>query len=200
MIRLLASLAIAPLLSACVSMPPAVSNGAQFTVTPVAEMQVASLPDGQLFWFVEQFADRAAAERGAGATALIADDRHGSWRFTIGRREDVVITGDLIATIGPVPVIPAERYLLRVNRAGGPPGVRTAVHSHPGSEAFVVRSGRLCQRMGHGTTCVDAGGMHNGHGADQAMQLWSAGDESLDQFVLFVVDADRPFSSPARFR
>ena len=39
----------------------------------------------------------------------------------------------------------------------------------------------------------------NGHGADMAMQLTSSGTVDLDQLVLFVVDADRPFSSPATF-
>jgi hypothetical protein len=32
------------------------------------------------------------------------------------------------------------------------------------------------------------------------MQLQSTGGERLDQLVLFVVDADQPFSSPAPFR
>jgi hypothetical protein len=37
----------------------------------------------------------------------------------------------------------------------------------------------------------------NGHGAGMAMQLTSSGASALDQLVLFVVDADRPFSSAA---
>ena len=39
----------------------------------------------------------------------------------------------------------------------------------------------------------------NGHGADMAMEVFSAGTSDLDQLVMFVVDATRPFSSPAKF-
>ena len=39
----------------------------------------------------------------------------------------------------------------------------------------------------------------NGHGADMPMEVFSAGTVDLDQLVMFVVDATRPFSSPARF-
>jgi len=38
-----------------------------------------------------------------------------------------------------------------------------------------------------------------GHGADMPMEVFSAGMTDLDQVVMFVVDATRPFSSPARF-
>jgi hypothetical protein len=39
----------------------------------------------------------------------------------------------------------------------------------------------------------------NGHGADTPMEVFSAGTSNLDQLVMFVVDAIRPFSSPANF-
>jgi hypothetical protein len=37
-----------------------------------------------------------------------------------------------------------------------------------------------------------------GHGADVAMQVSSSGSTDLHSLVMFVVDATRPFSSPAR--
>jgi hypothetical protein len=39
----------------------------------------------------------------------------------------------------------------------------------------------------------------NGHGADMPMEVFSAGTTELDQLVMFVVDAAKPFSSPAKF-
>jgi hypothetical protein len=39
----------------------------------------------------------------------------------------------------------------------------------------------------------------NGHGPDMAMEVFNAGTSDLDQLVMFVVDATRPFSSPAKF-
>jgi hypothetical protein len=46
---------------------------------------------------------------------------------------------------------------------------------------------------------ADAGQTMNGHGADTPMEVFSDGATDLDQIVLFVVDATRPFSSPAKF-
>jgi hypothetical protein len=46
---------------------------------------------------------------------------------------------------------------------------------------------------------AEAGQSMNGHGADVAMEVLSAGTIDLDQLVMFVVDASRPFSVPAKF-
>jgi hypothetical protein len=74
----------------------------------------------------------------------------------------------------------------------------TPVHTHPGSEAFYVLAGRLGQRTPHGVSYAAAGQSMNGHGGDLAMEVFSAGTSDLDQLVMFVVDAARPFSSPAK--
>ena len=76
---------------------------------------------------------------------------------------------------------------------------KTPVHTHPGSEAFYVLAGRLGQRTPHGVSYAEAGQSMNGHGADMAMEVFSAGTTDLDQLVMFVVDATKPFSSPAKF-
>jgi hypothetical protein len=38
----------------------------------------------------------------------------------------------------------------------------------------------------------------NGHGPGMAMEVFSAGPSDLDQLVNFVVDATKPFSTPAK--
>ena len=60
-------------------------------------------------------------------------------------------------------------------------------------------AGRLGQKTPHGVSYAEAGQAMNGHGADMAMEVFSAGTTDLDQIVMFVVDATRPFSSPAKF-
>lgn len=180
------------------AVPPA-SKPDAFLVEPIAERAVAQLPEGPLYWHVETFPSLAAARAAAGPWSLTAQHAGRAWLFTLGSRDDASRGGDVVALIGPVPVVPASNYLLRVNRAGGPPGAKTPVHSHAGSEAFYVLMGELSQRTPHGTVRVEAGQAMNGHGPDMAMQLTSSGTVDLDQLVLFVVDADRPFSSPARF-
>jgi hypothetical protein len=86
--------------------------------------------------------------------------------------------------------------LLRVNRAGGAPGAKTSIHTHPGPEAFYMLAGKLGQRTPHGVTYAEAGTAMTGHGADTPMEVPS-GTTDLDELAIFVVDANRPFSSPA---
>jgi hypothetical protein len=102
-----------------------------------------------------------------------------------------------VAEIGPLPTVTASTYLLRVNRAGGAPGTKTPIHTHPGSEAFCVLAGKLGQKTPHGVTLTEAGKAMTGHGTDTPMQVFNAGTTDLDELAIFVVDANRPFSSPA---
>src|SRR5262249_1665921 len=104
-----------------------------------------------------------------------------------------------VAEIGPVPPITAPEYLLRVNQGSGPSGSKTPVHTHPGSEAFYVVAGQLSQRTPHGVSQVEAGGTMNGHAPDTPMEVFNSGKDELAGLIMFVVDATRPFSSPAKF-
>jgi len=61
-----------------------------------------------------------------------------------------------------------------------------------------VLAGKLGQKTPHGVSYAEAGAAINGHGADTPMEVSSAGTTDLDQLVMFVVDASRPFSSPAK--
>jgi hypothetical protein len=168
-------------------------------IKPVAEKKLKELPAGPLYWRLENFPTLAQAQAAAGPTALAAEVAGEVWLFTLGPKGGLTPGGSKVAEIGPVPPISAPEYLLRINHAGGPPGAKTPVHTHPGSEAFYVLAGRLGQRTPHGVAYADAGQSMNGHGADTAMEVFSAGTSNLDQLVMFVVDANRPFSSPAKF-
>jgi hypothetical protein len=169
-----------------------------FTIKPVAEKKVKQLPAGPLFWRIENFPALTQAQAAAGPTGLAADVAGKAWLFTLGPKGGSSAGGSRVAEIGPVPLVMAPEYLLRINHAGGPAGAKTPVHTHPGSEAFYVLAGRLGQRTPHGVAHADAGQSMNGHGPDVPMIVFSAGTTDLDQLVMFVVDATRPFSSPAK--
>jgi hypothetical protein len=174
--------------------------GAQhvLSVKPVVEKKLAQLPAGPLYWRIETFPALGEAQAAAGPTALAAEISGKAWLFTLGPKGGSTQGGQKVFEIGPVPAIKAPEYLLRINHASGPPGAKTAVHTHPGSEAFFVLSGKLGQRTPHGVAYAEAGQAMNGHGADTPMEVFNAGTADLDQLVMFVVDASRPFSSPAK--
>jgi len=171
----------------------------KFEIKPVAEKKVKQLPTGTLYWRLENFPTLAQAEAAAGPMALAAEVAGKAWLFTLGEKGGATRGGSKVVEIGPVPPINASEYLLRVNRAGGSPGAKTPVHTHPGTEAFYVLAGRLGQRTPQGTSYAEAGQSMNGHGRDVPMEVFSAGTSDLDQLVMFVVDATRSFSSPAKF-
>ena len=179
--------------------PPTATAQQKFVITSIAEKRLKQLPAGSLYWRVENFPTLAQAQAAAGTTSLAAEVAGKAWLFTLGPKGGSTPGGSEVAEIGPVPPISAPEYLLRINHASGPPGARTPVHSHPGSETFYVLSGRLDQRTPSGVAHVEAGQSMLGHVSGTTMEVSSRGTSNLDALVMFVVDATKPFSSPAKF-
>ncbi|MCK9685994.1 cupin domain-containing protein [Scleromatobacter humisilvae] len=187
---------VSALLVACVSWTTAFAQPA-LLVKPLAERRVADLPPGELFWRIESVDTKAQADAAAGPLSLVVEADGKAWLFTLGAAGGATPGTAKVAEVGPIPRVAATHYLLRINDASGPPGSVTPVHSHPGSEAFFVLSGEQSIRGEHGTLHVQAGHVEPGHGAGMAMQVSSSGTSDLHALVMFVVDADKPFSSPA---
>jgi len=189
------------------------AEGAQtYVVKPVAQKKIKQLPEGPLYWRVESFPTLVEAKAAVGpdgwnpaavryetSTALIAEVAGKVYVTTLGSKGASTPGGTRLAEIGPLPSIDATEYLLRLNYGSGPPGSTTPVHSHPGSESFFVISGRLGQRTPHGVNYVDAGHAMNGHAADTTMAVFNAGNTDLQALIMFLVDADKPFSVPRKF-
>lgn len=194
--RLLAALA------ACASVlafaPGAARAQPALSIKPLAEKKVAALPSGALFWRIENFASIADARSAAGPHGLAVESRGKAWLFTLGAPGGATAGGAKVAELGPIPRVDASQYLLRINEATGAPGSVTKVHSHPGSEAFYVVAGEQSIRSPAGVMRVTEGKYETGQGADVAMQVSSTGTVDLHALVMFVVDASRPFSSPAK--
>ncbi|MEO8717889.1 MAG: cupin domain-containing protein [Burkholderiales bacterium] len=202
----LLALLVAPLLA-----PSPVLAQQKYVVKPVVEKKLKLLPPGPWYWRIENFPSLAQAQAAIGTDrwnpntvsydavpALAAEVAGKAWLFTLGPKGSATPGGTLVADIGPVPEIKAAEYLLRINHAIGAPGTKTPLHSHPGSETFYVLSGRLAQKTPEGVHHVEAGQYMLGHGADLPMEVSSSGTTDLDALVMFVVDAARSFSTPAK--
>jgi hypothetical protein len=188
------------ILASALGLSPSPAIGQQaFVVKPLAEKKVTELPAGPLFWRLENFPALEQAQAAVGPAALVAESRGKIWLFTLGPPGGASAGGIKVAEIGPIPRVVATQYLLRINEGSGPPGSITPVHSHPGSEAFYVLAGESSSRTPHGVMRVGANESATGHGADTPMQVSSTGSADLQSLVMFVVDASKPFSSPASF-
>jgi quercetin dioxygenase-like cupin family protein len=175
-----------------------VAGSGTLVIKPLIEKKVTELPPGPLFWRVESFATLARAQAAAGPMGLVAESGGKVWLFTLGPAGGSSDGGTKMAEIGPLPPIAAPVYLLRVNEARGPSGSITPVHNHPGAEAAYVLAGEQTFRTPHGMTRVAAGKAEAGHAAGTPMQVSSSGSVDLHALVMFVVDATKPFSSPAK--
>jgi hypothetical protein len=165
---------------------------------PLAEKKVTELPAGNLVWTIETFDSDASARAAAGPWSLVVQSEGKVWLFSLGDGTAPSSGGIIAAQVGPIPRISAKSYLLRINDASGPPGSITPVHSHPGSEAYFVLSGEQSIRGASGVLKVAAGHTEPGQGAERAMEVSSSGSTNLHALVMFVLDADKPFSSPAK--
>jgi len=185
---------------------------ARYIVKPIAEKKIKHLPAGPLYWRVENFPTVEQAKAATGpdgwnpntvsyetTTSLVAEAAGKVWLFTLGPKGGAAPGGTKVAEIGPVPPVTAPEYLLRVNLGSGPPDSRTPTHMHPGSESFYVVDGRLGQRTPQGVMYVEAGKTMNGHEAGMPMEVFNAGTTELTALIMFVVDATKPFSVPAKF-
>jgi hypothetical protein len=189
---------------------PAAAQG-KYVVRPVAELKVKQLPPGPLYWRIENFPTLEQAKSAPlpfrwnpdtvsyeGSPWLAAEVAGKVWLFTLGAKDGKTQGATPVAEIGPLPPVTAQEYLLRVNHGSGPPGSKTPVHTHPGSEAFYVVTGRLGQRTPHGVSYVETGRTMNGHTADMPMEVFNGGNSDLTALIMFVVDAAKPFSVPAK--
>jgi len=179
------------------SLSLSVASEPKFEVKSVAEKKIPQLPSGPLFWRVDNFSTLADAQTAAGPTGLAAEVGGKVWLFTLGPKGGSSPGGKKVAEIGPVPPISAPEYLLRINSTGGPPGAKTPIHMHPGSETFYVLTGELSQKSPQGVTHVMAGQSMPGHGPGMPMEVSSSGTSDLRALVMFVADATKPFSVPA---
>lgn len=190
---------IAVIASGLLLLPSTARADQPLVIKSLAEKKVSELPAGTLFWRIENFTSLAQAQAAAGPWGLVAESAGKVWLFTLGPAGGSSAGGTNVAEVGPIPRIVAPQYLLRINEASGPPGSVTPVHTHPGSEAFYVLAGEQSIRSPRGEMRVKVGQPETGHGADTLMQVSSSGSTDLHSLVMFVVDATKPFSSPAKF-
>lgn len=148
------------------------------------EMPATNLPS-HVYWQIREFVSlpeaEAEAHRHRWSKAVRAHGR--IWLYVLGPRKEPVSGGKRWATIGPMDVPAGSTVSIHFLTSTFPPGMRTRVHSHPGSEAFFVIEGEQCvetptirHRITAGRGFVVQGGLH--------MQAAASGRKSLVALIL----------------
>ena len=178
-------------------LPPVASAQPALTVTTLTDKRVTQVPAGPLFWRLETFPTRAAAEAAAGPASVVAELVGITYLATLGPAGGNTVGGTRVAEIGPLQLPTATTYLLRASAMTGAPGSEASVHKHPGAEVYYVLQGVLTVRASSGATTAGAGQSLIGPPGGTPMQPLNAGTTDLQALVLFAVDASQPFSVPA---
>ena len=158
----------------------------------LARKDLSSLPAGPLYWHLDTFASKEAAERAATPASTVVEAFGSVWLFTIERRGWRPQRGVHVSEVGPLPVEKARTYRADYLRSVFRPGMTAPLHVHSGPEAFYAISGDTCLETpdgvqvgrGPGNALVIRGG--------PPMLLMAIGTIPRRGFALILHDAARP--------
>jgi quercetin dioxygenase-like cupin family protein len=124
----------------------------------IVDDQVGLLPAGQMFWHLDTYPIRTAAEDAKQSRGTVVEALGKIWLFTIAEATWRPRSGVRIAEIGPLPVQPGSAYSAMYMEAVFTPGMTSAIHTHSGPEAWYTTAGESCLETPQGAMFGRAGG------------------------------------------
>jgi mannose-6-phosphate isomerase-like protein (cupin superfamily) len=170
----------------------------------LANETLRALPQKPLFWHLYTYPTLQAARQAKGkSTGTVAESLGKVWLFKIAPADWRPPGGKRIATVGPLPIPPASKFVARYMEGVIPPelggnsaGRHTPVHRHPGPEAWYLLSGEQCMQTPGKTTILRAGETALVPGG-VPMDLAPAGSDTRRSLVLVLHDASKPWMTKA---
>ena len=144
-----------------------------------------------VLWHIDEFPSIADAQRAEEPTSVAFTAFGSAWLYSIGLDTANHRGGRHRAVVGPIPVEPNRSYSMMVMVAHFLPGQFSAVHTHPGPEAWWVLEGEQCLQTTRATIRARAG-----EGAIVAegdtMRMVGTGIGPRRALVLILHDSDKP--------
>lgn len=123
----------------------------------IASQPVGAAPAAPLFWHIDEFPTRSAAEAARQARSTVGEAHGRVWLLTIAGADWKPASGTRVARIGPLPVTTGRQYTAHLFEGVAPPAARTNVHRHPGPEAWYVLEGTPCLETPEGAHVMRPG-------------------------------------------
>jgi quercetin dioxygenase-like cupin family protein len=178
--------------------PIADRAGRKFGCFITAREELGPLPeDSVLFWHIDAFATRAAANAARAQRSTVVESLGRHWLFTIAETGWRPASGNRIATVGPLPLIGAARYAAVYMEGVFRPGMRSPIHRHPGVEAWYTLEGEQCLETPQGKLVQRAGDAGVMVPGGVPMILTGSGSGVRRSLVLILQDAAQPRSTLA---
>jgi hypothetical protein len=163
----------------------------------LASIPVVEVPTTPVYWHLDTFPTRAAADAAKEALGTVVETFGQVWLFTLAEPQWRPNGGKHVATIGPLRLHPGTRYTADYMQAATLPGFRTNVHQHGGPEGLFTLSGEVCVETPEGKVVGRAGGDPVVIDGEVPMQLTSIGHEVRRSLILIFHDEAQPWKVPA---
>jgi hypothetical protein len=169
--------------------------GREFGCFITGREELGALPrDSALYWHIDAFTTRAAAEAAKGPRSTVVLSLGRTWLFTIGEGGWRPVGGERIAVAGPLPLGEAEAYAAVYMEGVFQPGMHSAVHRHPGVEVWFTLEGEQCLETPEGRLVQRAGAPGVMVRGGVPMILTGTGTGVRRSLVLILQDAAKPRS------
>ena len=198
---LLTAAGVAPVAAQTITCEPVANRGDRTLGCFItARQELGALPrDSALYWHLTTYPTLAAAQAAASklprSTAVTSLGMH--WLFTLANGRWRPPGGRLIARVGPLPPVCAAAFAAVYMEGVFEPGMRSAVHRHPGVEAWYTLEGEQCLETPEGRQVQRAGDPGIMVRGGLPMQLTGTGTGRRRSLVLILQDAGQPRSTPA---
>jgi quercetin dioxygenase-like cupin family protein len=162
----------------------------------VATGSVTAIPGAPLYWHLARYERRTDASAAGSGDDIVVDAHGASWLLRFTSTDEPSGADEHVAVVGPLPLPEAERFDVAVLYSFLDPGAYTAVHSHPGPEAWYVLTGEQCLDTPAGAQYMGTGesGIAPGH---TPMRLTITGTEVRRALAVVVHDAAAHWAGPA---
>jgi hypothetical protein len=169
--------------------------GREFGCFITAREDLGALPkDSALYWHIDAFTARAAAEAAQAQRSTVVRSLGRIWLFTIAERGWRPASGQRIAVVGPLPLVDADAYAAIYMEGVFKPGMHSAAHRHPGVEAWYTVEGEQCLETPEGKLEQRAGAPGVMVRGGVPMILTGTGTGVRRSLVLILQDAAKPRS------
>ena len=182
-----------------VTCEPAAQRGAkEFGCFITARQELGDLPkDSALYWHLDTFGSPKAAEQAKATRSTVVESLGRAWLFTIAPKDWRPAGGTRFGMVGPLPLVDAPTYAAVYMEGVFQPGMHSAVHRHPGVEAWYTLEGEQCLETPEGKLPQGVGDPGIMVPAGLPMQLTGTGTGVRRSVVLILQDASKPRSTPA---
>lgn len=154
---------------------------------------MGQLTKSQVFWHLDSYATRAAAQADKGPRGTVVESFGKVWLMTIQDKRWRSAHGTRVAEIGPLPVVSGEKYTAQYMESDFTPGMTAPPHKHSGPEAFFAVSGETCLETSDGRMQVGrVGGPPIVVPTGISMHLTAIGAQRRSSIVLILHESSQP--------